>query len=309
MLRVTPAAPDGYPEIEELCDRGLCLVDYVDCLTTKRNGVGYETRTTSDSGYTIIRNTITTPVGSVSESCRGNWKIEHYVKEPSDYSVVQYAIELESYTRNYEAYERKVLVMGERGLVYVDDGLRSPFQQIIVDFAGVERRIGDFVLEREEVISLYHTLYRKRLERFELLRDVPGVFLKISENISAELIGPETFRRYHMPFYADVRWIIPRDKKLIALHLDGRLQYIRDEIEGDNNSDIVESMSIPPEGDSNPLEVMTRWIGKKLWFAIPACALQLPIVLSPEEVLRLCDTAANMKQKAIILTISPCSSI
>lgn len=264
----------GTPRVDSLCERGLCLVDYVDCLSTSYGGVEFDRKEWTHCGKRHVRNTWTSPVGSVSQVFRDTWQVEYFVKSPKDYLTLADIAEREVYRTNYGAYNRKQDQLGDRGLIYIDDGLRSPFQRILVDFAGVERAVTDLLFDCDEALTLYDVLYRRRLERFDLLADAPGVFMKINENISADLLGPAVFRRFHLPFYADVRARIPAGKKSIALHLDGRLGPIQDDIAACDDFDIVESLSPPPEGDSDPREVMQAWPGKRLWFSIPAQVLQ-----------------------------------
>jgi Uroporphyrinogen decarboxylase (URO-D) len=93
------------------------------------------------------------------------------------------------------------------------------------------------------------------------------------------VIGRERFQRYLMPEYAKIMARIKGSGKLLAVHMDGNLQSLREDIAA-ADFDIVEAITPPPMGDVSLREARVCWPNKALWINFTS-----PMHLEPPDVI------------------------
>ena len=99
---------------------------------------------------------------------------------------------------------------------------------------------------------------------YELAANAPVEILQLADNIHADAIGPKRFENYLMPEYAKLKTRLAGTGKLLAVHMDGRLRGLKDQIAA-AGCDIIEGMTPPPMGDVSVREARLVWPGKALW--------------------------------------------
>ena len=222
------------------------------------------------NGQKRIRRTIHTPIGEVWETLRpegayasSNWIVEHFVKEPDDYRVLEYYVNDAVYKDNYDYIREAKRRIGGDGLVYVRIA-KTPIQEMLYFMLGMERFAIDLYTRRDLIDSLYHTLCRRYEELFTLAAAAPVELVLMGDNISGDVVSPQRFRDYIAPVYRRIRQAMAGTGKLIGAHMDGRLQALVKEI-GEADLDLIEALTPPPMGNVSLAEAREAWPGKAQW--------------------------------------------
>lgn len=244
------------------------------------------------SGRSIIRRSYRTPVGSVYEdeyrepgvglwhanrSWRGSvpWITERLIKTPDDYPVVKYIVEHTEYRADYFPIEQAMDWLGEEGVVL--DGLpHSPMQMLMINWVGSEQ--GRFFYHHADYPDLVEELYRaiskSREPLYEIAARSPAPIALCGDNVDGVLVNPKLFRRYFMPEYEKQAGILHPHGKLMAVHMDGRLDVLK-ELIPETPIDIIEALHPPPMGDLPIAEALALWKEKVLWLGFPASIYEL----------------------------------
>lgn len=259
--------------VMSLCKKGLCIIGYASLYKVRTPNVKTEIKCYVQDGAGWTMQIIKTPIGELYSTSKDGWVQEHYIKKPRDYTIMEYVIKDEIYEADYEEYYQVEKKYGQYGIVFLDDGRRSPYQRMMVDFAGVERFSYDIGDGLDEVLSLYKTMFKKQKETIEIQANGPGEIVCFNENITAETIGPARFRQFHLPFYEMAYPVVKQGGKLLSAHFDGRLNSIR-KLMAKAKLDIIESFTPFPEGDMTYTEARGLWGDKAIWHNIPAMAYE-----------------------------------
>jgi len=228
------------------------------------------TREYQEQGKKLIRRTIRTPVGEVWQTLEpdpaygtSNWIREHFIKGPDDYRVIESYYRDAIYHDNFEAIREAQRRVGEDGIVLVRVA-KSPIQEMLYQLMGYEQ----FAIDYHEQRALFDSLHAVMAKRYEELYDLaarsPVEILQLGDNISSDVVGKDRYRKYLMPEYRKIMTRLAGTGKQLAVHMDGRLQSLVDEIAA-AEFDIVEAMTPPPMGDVSVREARRRWPNKALW--------------------------------------------
>jgi len=238
------------------------------------------------AGRPIIRRTFSTPIGSVYEdeyrepgvgqwhanrSWRGSvpWITERLIKTPDDYRVVKYIVEHTEYFADYFPVEQAMDWLGEEGVVL--DGLpHSPMQMLMIHWVGSEGgRIFYHLADYPElVVDLARVISKSREPLYEIAAKSPAPITLCGDNIDGVLVNPKLFREYFMPEYEKQAKVLHAHNKLMAVHMDGRLNVLK-ELIPQTPIDIVEAVHPPPMGDLPIGEALSRWKDKVVWLGFP----------------------------------------
>ena len=269
----------------ELRNRGLILIDYRSASVSQYHNVEVEIK--GAQGQLSIREklepydriwtrTYHTPIGDVSEKIRreaihgtSEWVVEHLIKKPSDYRIIQYILENRTYDENYEAIKKAQSDLGEDGIVYamVD---RSPLQQLMIEWVGIERFCLDYHDYLDPIEKLLSVAQEKQNLVYEIATHSPAEVVWSPDNLMGDVVGPALYKKYHLPFYNRQAELIHKAGKLYAVHMDGRLASLADLIKR-TNIDIVDSLSLPEAGGDLPLKkALQIWKEKSVLVNIPA---------------------------------------
>lgn len=218
----------------------------------------------------IIRETMSTPVGKVwqtfklSEAEYGNvWRLDFYIKKPSDYKVIEFVIKDKIYYPNYENFLKAEKELGEDGIVipWTD---RSPMQKILTEFMGVERFSIDFFEEKKLFHSLYELIKEKQKRLFKITANSSAKVVDCGDNITGDIIGSKRFNRYYILWYNEYAQQLHKKGKLLAVHMDGKLNCLKEAI-ANSEIDIIEAFTPPPIGDLSLKEAYSLWKDKLIW--------------------------------------------
>lgn len=248
------------------------------------------------NGQKIYRKIYETPVGSVyydemrdpgtgewhgqrSWQDVSPWQTERLIKGPEDYKVVKYIVEHTEYKPYYFPIEQAKDWLGEDGLV-CDFHPHSPMQMLMIDWVGSEH--GRFFIHyakyRDLVEDLYQALSKSREPMYEIAAKSPVDVVLGGDNIDGVLANPRLFEKYFMPEYEKMAQVLHAHGKLLGVHMDGRVNVLKDLI-GKTPIDIIEALHSPPVGDLAIGEALKIWPDKVIWLGFPGSIY----VMGPEE--------------------------
>lgn len=261
--------PRGLTE-RQLRESGVGLITRVPAHRVEHREVEIITREYWENGRPFIRRTIRTPVGEVWQKLEpdraygtSNWIHEHFIKGPDDYRVMDLYIRDAIYRDNYEVIRENQRRMGSDGIVLVRVA-KSPIQEMLYQMMGLEKFSEDYHLRRDLFDSLHATMVKRYGELYDLAAESPVEILQLGDNITSDVVGKERFRTYLMPEYKRLMERLAGTGKKLAVHMDGRLKSLKDDIAA-AEFDIVEAMTPSPMGDVSVKEAREAWPDKALW--------------------------------------------
>jgi len=263
-----PMLPRGTWE-RELRNKGLGIIVLTgfsplgNIYVTETPNVEVEQRPVTRGKRTIIETIYHTPLGSLSKkedlsiSPPNPWIVEYPIKEPSDYEILKFIVEDTVYRPNYEAFTWIDKHVGEDGFVRADTGY-SPYQNLLIKFAGYRRFFVDLFRCRKEVESLLRVMEEKYLNLVRIVADSPAEVIAIDGNINARVTNPKLFEKYLIPVYRKASEILHKKDKIVQVHMDGALASLKDLIPK-TGIDVVEAFTPPPMGDLPLEEAREAW--------------------------------------------------
>jgi hypothetical protein len=278
------------------------------------------------SGRPVIRRIYTTPVGSVYEdeyrepgagqwhanrSWRGNqpWITERLIKTPDDYQVVKYIVEHTEYCADYFPIEQAIDWLGEEGVVL--DGLpHSPMQMLMIHWVGSEGgRFFYHLADHPDLIEdLYRAVSQSREPLYEIAARSPAAIALCGDNVDGLLVTPTLFQKYFMPEYEKQARVLHGQGKLMAVHMDGRINSLK-ELIARTPIDVIEALHPPPMGDLPIAEALARWKEKALWLGFPGAIYELGPEATEQFALRLLKELGSGDRVAVAMsTESPVSN-
>jgi len=262
------------------------------CYVEILHGVEITERRARSSGQTIVHRTYSTPVGSVSVAERQEpgvgqwhaqrswrdispWQTERLIKGPEDYRVVKYMVEHTEYLADYFPVEQAMDWLGDDGVV-LSALPHSPMQMLMIDWIGSEggRFFYHYADARDLVEDLYRALCRSREPLYEIAAGAPAPIVLCGDNVDGVLVSPRLFQRYFMPVYEEQARVLHAHGKLMAVHMDGRLDVLKDLI-ASTPIDIIEAFHPPPMGDLPMGEALALWPDKAVWVGFPGSVYAL----------------------------------
>ena len=257
--------------------------------TVKHHGIEIQETQAVISGEVIIRRTYSTPVGQVYEDEKRDpgvgqwhanrswndvlpWQTERLIKKPEDYEVLKYIVTHTEYIADYFPIEQAMDWLGEDGVV-LDALPHSPMQMLMIHWVGSEG--GRFFYHHADypdlVEDLYQAISKSREPLYAIAAKSPAPIALCGDNIDGVLANPNLFRKYFMPEYEKQGKILHQHGKLMAVHMDGRIDVLKDLIP-QTPIDIIEALHPPPMGDLSIGEALARWPDKIIWVGFPGSA-------------------------------------
>jgi len=262
--------PRGYMA-RMLRNKGLGLKVSAPLWRTETPHVKTETRIVGNMCYRVFR----TPVGKVTmkeriglrEGAGGSWIIEHPIKGPSDFEIVEFIIEDTIYVPDYSLFTRAEENLGGDGIVFVWAG-RSPLQEMQINLMGYKMFAVSLYRYPEMFESLYRVLERKADERYKIISDSPAEIVNGTDNINSEIVSPKLYEKYIIPFYERQANLLHRRGKILEDHMDGKLKSLKNLI-SKTALDAVEAFTPPPMGDLTLSEARAAWKDKVISLNFP----------------------------------------
>ncbi|UCF92658.1 MAG: hypothetical protein JSW39_00435 [Desulfobacterales bacterium] len=253
-----------------LREAGVGLVMRLPAHRVEHRQVEIVTREYWEKGRKRLRKTIRTPVGEVWQTLEPEtaydsslWILEHFIKEPADYRVLEFVYRDAVYHDNYAFIREAQRRIGGDGLVYVRLA-KAPIQEMLYQMLGLERFSLDYYDRRDLFDSLHQTMLERYEELYDLAAGAPVEIILLGDNITSDVVGAERFRNYCMPVYKCLKTRLAETGKKLAVHMDGRLASLQNAI-AEAEFDIVEALTPPPMGDVSIRDARRLWPAKALW--------------------------------------------
>jgi len=208
------------------------------------------------------------------------WALKRLIREPQDYEVMKFIVENTEYVPDYFPIEQVNDWLGEEGVSYATLP-KTPMARIMIEWIGSEE--GRFYIHhrkyRDKVDELYEAFCQSITPLYEIVAKSPADIIFCGENIEGLLISPPLFEKYFLPEYERMAKIFHAHGKLMAVHMDGRLNVLK-ELIARTPIDIIEAFHPPPMGDLPLGEALKVWKDKVIWMGFPGAIYEL----GPEEV-------------------------
>jgi hypothetical protein len=258
----------GGPAMREI--EGMGLINMARPWRVEYGHAEIKTETLADGSELTVYHT---PVGDLSQrrvtepGYGSMWTMEHLVKRPEDWRVVQYLVDDTAYVPAPEAFDDADEQMGEQGIVMAPVE-RMPFQRLWIEFGDIEQLCYLLADDRDRLDRMVSAMTRKESECWELVARSDAEFVWAPDNLTADILGPELYRRYAQPYYEALAEALHPRHKLIIAHFDGHLAALADLIP-QTPIDVVESFTPPPNGNLALGEAWQAWSPKVLWVNYP----------------------------------------
>lgn len=265
--------PRGQRE-RRLRELGLGLCVRAGVMSSHAPNVEIETRTVREDGYSVSYERVRTPVGDVTAKrvAAGGYgsakTIEHYIKRPEDYAVVEAWIRDTACEPAYDEFIRIVDEIGDDGYVMTAIGY-SPMMAMLVEYLGLEQFSMDLVDRPDAFFSLYDVLTRQRRVVYEIMADSPSEVVLYGGNVHPEIMGAERFAEYIVPRYDEAADVLHSSGKLIGVHMDADNQVFAPAI-AESKIDLIEAFTPPPDCDMSVAQARVAWPDKIMWVNFPS---------------------------------------
>jgi uroporphyrinogen-III decarboxylase len=250
---------------------------------TELRNIGVQTQ---ECGNDTITEYIT-PVGAVSTRHRHSkvleqggisekLKVEHMIKGPDDYPVVEYIIQHTETIPTYEqflAYEEEV---GEDGVPMVYGG-PEPMYQILQDLVGYSHAFYHLCDYPEHVSHLLAVLKERALEIQDIVLESPARLILHGEHFDSQMTPPYLFKQYMLPHFQSFAERLHQRGKVLACHADADTSLLLDLIV-EAGFDMAECFVTAPMVPVT-LQEARQTFGNKviIWGGIPSVLLGDPV--------------------------------
>lgn len=228
--------------------------------------------------------TYRTPVGQVQSRYRSSaelekvgiqsLEVEHQIKGPADFAVVEYLLEHMHYIPTYEKYRQYEAEIGEDGYPLVAAG-DCPFHHFLQKLAGYNNAyylLADCPDEAEGLLRTMEELERERI--WPVVAASPARLILHGVHFDSNMTPPPLFSRYITPYYQDFSDLLHGHDKLLCMHADNDSRLILGHLQ-EAGFDMVETFTTAPQV-SCTLEEARRFWGNEMiiWGAVPSVILE-----------------------------------
>ncbi len=258
----------GGEKTKRLIELGVLIVNKSSVYKQHYAGIEEENQFDNDINGEKKKTVYSTPKGPLEKTeivMPGTvWITDYLFKNSDDYGALEELI----LRREYEPYFGKFLE---------DDGeldgqtiarpitIRSPMQELIYEFMGIEAFSIEWAENRSKVLHLLEVLQTDWLKRVKITAASPTKFAIVEGNPQLSVIGLERFKEYYAPNIIAACDILHQNSKIVGAHLDGDNRNLAPLITP-LPLDFIESFTPPPDCDLSIREA------RKVW---PKMALQI----------------------------------
>ncbi len=226
-----------------------------------------EKRSFTGSGGESVT-TIKTPVGTVQETSKLTFPVEHYVKKIEDLDVIEYLLDHTEYCFNPYLHDGIAEEIAELGVVQWVV-FRSPYQRCAIEFLGF--------ITTTRFLRKYPQRMAQFIERLEawdekaycVIAESPLQIVSFGENMHAKITPPPLFERYCLPYYKKRVQMLHAKGKYCHVHFDGDMKDLLPYFP-ELPFDGIEAVTCYPQGDITMEELAAVMGNKILLDGIPA---------------------------------------
>ena len=227
-----------------------------------------------------------TPVGTVStrhvsvekliKAGMGAYEMEHLIKGPEDYDVVDYMIQHTKLTPTYEqcaAYDEEI---GEDGLPMASIGA-CPMHKIMREYLGYEKAVFEMIDHPARIEGLLRTLTDHAREMQKIAAESPAKMILHGEHFDSMITPPPFFEEYFKPYFQECAELLHSRDKTLVCHADGDSSQLLDLIR-ESGFDMAEVFTTAPMVPCTMSEAREAWGNDVIiWGGIPSVILCEPV--------------------------------
>jgi hypothetical protein len=262
------------PETKNILEHGLGITCHPPVIGERNTSVKVEFVDYQDNGNSCRRQTLKTPVGEIFQEWRNGWHHRYFLHTAEDYRTMTWIVKHAELFSTYDAF-RYLIEHGEYWQVPIIGMGRTPYQEMLVDYAGLQNFCFHTIDFTDEVECLYQALMQKFARKVEIIAASPGLYVSNLENFTAESFSPDVYQRYLVNVYEKFWPELHRAGKIIGTHYDGRTRACA-ELIAKAPLDMIESLTEPNEGDMLYEECRKFWPNKLFWGNIRVGNYNLP---------------------------------
>jgi hypothetical protein len=228
--------------------------------------------------------TYRTPVGQVESRYRSSaelekvgiqsLEVEHMIKGPADFAVVEYMLEHTHYIPTYERYRQYEAEIGEDGYPLVAAG-DCPFHHFLQKLAGYNEAyylLADCPGETERLLRVMEELERERV--WPVVAASPARLILHGVHFDSTLTPPPLFSRYITPYYQEFSDLLHGHDKVLCMHADNDSRLILRHLQ-EAGFDMVETFTTEPQATCTLEEARRCWGTEMIiWGAVPSVILE-----------------------------------
>jgi len=259
------------PYADRLRHRGLCLVKRVKSYNIECNDTKIYTENITQNGQPMQRTIISTTCGDLEQLRKPagftSWAQSSLFKSEDDYPLL--AAYLSDYHITENAAENAALYKAYQDCpdVVIRDSLPLEPMQELMRIMGTENFCCEWIENQDEILKLYHILLERNRQIYPVVARSPFAFANYGGNVTPAIIGPNVFRDYYLPVYAEAQEAFSKCGKLLGCHLDDNNTPIMEHI---RNSALDYVEAYDPGFSPSVKEAMDTFSNKILWINWPS---------------------------------------
>ena len=228
-----------------------------------------------------------TPVGTVSTRHRHSevlerggiatrQEVEHMIKGPADYPVVEYIVEHTEIVPTYESYLAYESEVGEDGVPLVSIGA-DPMYRILREFIGYNSTFFHLYDTPELVHHLLGVLKEQAVVIQQVTLASPAKLVLHGEHFDSQMTPPSFFQEYMLPYFRSFAARMREQGKVLCCHADADTSMLLDLIvaSGFGMAECFVTAPMVPVTMAQARAVLGREV--IIWGGIPSVMLCEPI--------------------------------
>jgi hypothetical protein len=239
-----------------------------------------------------VRDTLHTPAGCLRRQRRIQPQlgvaatIEHFVKDPEDYTVLMAYLRDMALCPNVDGLRRTLAALGDDGVLHATVW-RTPYQSLWVQWVCIEDLAWHLAECPQVMAEVMDLLVRRQREVYRLAaeaaRELPVPYVVVPDNLTAPVIGERYFRTYCVPMYNELAAALAETGRDVPVfvHADGDLKPLWGAI-GESAVRGLDSMSPPPDNDTAVADAVSMWPQMRVGVNFPSSVHLAP----PQQVYR-----------------------
>lgn len=157
----------------------------------------------------------------------GGLEVEHMIKGPEDYPVVEYIIQHTEIIPTYEEYKAYEEWIGEDGVPMVHIG-HDPMFRILCGLIGYNSAFFELHDHPDLVAHLLEVLNEQSKEIQQITLDSPAKLILHGCHFDSQMTPPPLFRKYMVPYFQPFSERLRERGKVLACHADADTSLLLD---------------------------------------------------------------------------------
>jgi hypothetical protein len=187
------------------------------------NNIVTEYHTAVGTVFTVHRRSTILEQGGISY----RMLVEHMIKGPGDYPVVEYIIQHTEITPTYEEYLAYEEEVGVDGVPLVDIG-PDPMYRILRELVGFNNAFFHLYDYPDCVSRLFEVLKEHALEVQRVVLDSPAKLILHGTHFDSQMTPPYLFEEYMVPYFQPFAERLHQHGKVLACHADADTSLLLD---------------------------------------------------------------------------------